>query len=47
MKKIKLVNDKANTSNDYRRFVAKNVKLTPYDKALLQYINTTIRGHNV
>lgn len=43
MKKIKIVNSKKNIGkNDYRKFVAKNVKLTPYDKALMNYIYKTI-----
>lgn len=39
MKKIDIVNNNnQNSENDYRKFVAKNVKLTPYDKALMNYI---------
>lgn len=43
MKKIEIVNSKKkNSENDYRKFVAKNVKLTPYDKALMDYIYKTV-----
>lgn len=44
MKKIEIVksNNKKNNENDYRKFVAKNVKLTPYDKALMDYIYKTV-----
>lgn len=42
-KEIKSNNIKKNTS-DYRKFVAKNVKLTSYDKLLLGYINGVING---
>ncbi len=44
MKKIEIVNgNKKNNENDYRKFVAKNVKLTPYDKALIGYIYKTVK----
>ena len=44
MKKIEIVNNQnKNNENDYRKFVAKNVKLTPYDKALMSYIYKTIK----
>ena len=44
MKKIDIVssNNNKNNGNDYRKFVAKNVKLTPYDKALMEFIVKTI-----
>ena len=40
MKKIDIVNsnENKNNENDYRKFVAKNVKLTSYDKVLMNYI---------
>lgn len=43
MKKIDIANNnKNNKKNNYRKFVAKNVKLTPYDKALMDYIYRTV-----
>lgn len=43
MKKIEITNNKkGNKDNNYRKFVAKNVKLTPYDKALMDYIYKTV-----
>lgn len=44
MKKIEITNNnKRSKENNYRKFVAKNVKLTPYDKALMDYIYKTIK----
>lgn len=42
MKKIKIVNTNSKENNGYKKFVAKNVKLTPYDKTLIDYIYRTI-----
>lgn len=45
MKKIDIAksNNKKNNESDYRKFVAKNIKLTPYDKALIDYIYKTVK----
>lgn len=37
MKKIKKINNQ-NSDNRYKKYTAKNAKLTQYDKALINYI---------
>lgn len=44
MKKIKIVNNEnGKVESNYKKFVAKNVKLTPYDKALIDYMYKTLK----
>jgi len=41
MKKKQIIK---NNKNSYKDFVKKNISLTPYDKALLNYIIHTVKG---
>lgn len=46
MKKVKLTNTQKKiekSPDNYKKFVAKNVSLTPYDKTLLNYISMRIQ----
>ena len=45
MKKVQLknLNKVQKKAKDYNNFVQKNVKLTPYDKALIDYIRNVCK----